>query len=255
MAEAGAIARTYFRNEPRQWQKGPGQVVTEADIAIDRHLHDRLIGARPDDAWLSEERDDDGSRHRHRRLWIVDPIDGTRSFAKGVGEFTISVGLVIDGEPVLGAVLNPITSEHFEAAAGLGATLNGAPLRPQGEMPVDEASLLVSSGEMKKRHFDQILPEAAFTSIGSLAYKLALVAAGRFAGLISLRSCHDWDIAAAVLLLREAGARIGDAQGDRLQLNKLRPTHRGLVAAGSEGLYKSLLNRLATIGSAPVRSG
>lgn len=248
--EAGAIARDYFESDARHWYKGPGQIVTEADIAVDRHLHQRLIGARPGDGWLSEEREDDGSRRRQRRLWVVDPIDGTRSFANGVGEFTISVALLVDNEPALASVLNPVTSEHFQAAVGKGAFLDGKPLVPQGQTAIDGASLLASSGEMRKRRWDQAIPEAAFTTIGSLAYKLALVAAGRFSGLISLRSCHDWDIAAAVLLLRESGAFIGDGEGLPIHLNKPSLIQQGLVAAGTEGLYNSLVNRLATIGSA-----
>ncbi len=254
VAEAGDIARRHFEKGAKQWQKGPGQIVTEADIAVDHHLRSRLIGARPGDGWLSEEREDDGSRHRRRRVWIVDPIDGTRSFAAGVAEFTISIALAIDGEPVLGSVLNPITSEHFEAVSGRGARLNGEPLRPDRRATVEGAALLASWTEMKKRHWQDVMPEASFTTIGSLAYKLALVAAGRFSGLVSLRSCNDWDIAAALLLLREAGAPVGDGEGRPIRLNKPASTHRGLVAAGSEALYTLLVKRLATIGSATARS-
>jgi myo-inositol-1(or 4)-monophosphatase len=250
VAEAGVTARRYFQKDPKQWQKGPGQIVTEADLEIDRQLHDHLIGANPGDGWVSEERDDDGSRARHRRVWIVDPIDGTRSFAAGVAEFTISVALVIDGEPVLASVLNPITSEYFEAALDGGATLNGNPLHPSGFSGIKGASLLASSSEMRKRRWPEVLPEASFTTIGSLAYKLALVAAGRYAGLISLRSCHDWDIAAALLLLRESGAWIGDGSGMPINLNKPSLRHQGLVAAGTEALYTLLVTRLAAIRSA-----
>lgn len=247
--EAGEIARRYFRSDPRQWQKGPGQIVTEADIAIDRQLHDRLIGARPDDGWLSEEREDDGSRSRQRRVWIVDPIDGTRSFAAGVAEFTISVALVIDGRPAVASVFNPITSESFDAIAGGGANLNGDPLTPSDRTTVDGASLLASLGEMKRRRWPEAMPSADFTTIGSLAYKLALVAAGRFDGLVSLRSCHDWDIAAAVLLLEESGAWLGDGSGRPIRLNQTTLRHAGLVAAGAEPLYNALVSRLETIGS------
>ncbi|MGI9418809.1 MAG: inositol monophosphatase family protein [Geminicoccaceae bacterium] len=249
VAEAGEIARRYFRADARSWQKGPGQIVTEADIAIDRQLHDHLIGACPDDGWLSEERDDDGSRGCCRRVWIVDPIDGTRSFAAGVGEFTISIALVIDGEPAVASVYNPITSESFEATVGQGAVCNGLALQPSGQAAVAGAALLASSGEMRKRRWPEIMPDAAFTTIGSLAYKLALVAAGRFSGLVSLRACHDWDIAAAVLLIRESGARIGDAAGCPIRLNRSTIKQRGLVAAGSKPLYKELVSRLATFRS------
>ncbi|MEM8948292.1 MAG: 3'(2'),5'-bisphosphate nucleotidase CysQ [Pseudomonadota bacterium] len=247
--EAGEIARRYFRKKAKSWHKGPGQIVTEADIAIDRQLYDHLISARPGDGWLSEERQDDGSRTRCRRVWVVDPIDGTRSFAEGVKEFTISVALVIDGEPAVASVLNPMTSEHYTATAGGGAALNGGTLRPSAHQTIAGASLLASSGEMKKRRWPDVMPDADFTTIGSLAYKLALVAAGRFAGLVSLRSCQDWDIAAAVLILKESGAWLGDGRGRPIRLNQSSVRHGGLVAAGGETLYKGLVSRLATIDS------
>ena len=240
VAEAGEIARHYFRAGANSWYKGPGQIVTEADIAIDRQLHDHLIGNRPGDGWISEEREDDGSRERCRRVWIVDPIDGTRSFAEGVEEFTISVALVIDGEPAAASVLNPMTSEHFKATANGGATLNGEPLVPSAQETIADAALLASVGEMKKRRWPEVMPDANFTTIGSLAYKLALVAAGHFSGLVSLRSCHDWDIAAATLLLKESGAWLGDGSGHPIRLNQSTLRHRGLVAAGRESLYKDL---------------
>lgn len=247
--EAGEIARHYFRADAKSWHKGPGQIVTEADIAIDRQLHDRLIGSRPDDGWLSEEREDDGSRGHCRRVWIVDPIDGTRSFAEGVEEFTISVALVIDGKPVVGSVFNPMTSEHFQASAGSGASLNGEALTPSVHGEIAGASLLASLGEMKRRRWPEVMPEADFTTIGSLAYKLALVAAGRFSGLVSLRSCHDWDIAAAVLLLEECGAWLSDGAGHPIRLNQSTLRHGGLVAAGRQSLYNELVSRLAVVSS------
>ena len=126
-------------------------MVTEADLAVDRLLHDILIGARPDDGWLSEERADDGSRHRRRRVWMVDPIDGTRAFADGEPEFAISVALVVEGEPLLGAVLNPATGEHFEAQRDGGAQLNGARLRISEQRELSGARLLSSRTEMQRR--------------------------------------------------------------------------------------------------------
>ncbi len=249
VVNAGAIALRHFRVDAKQWYKGPGQIVTEADIEVDRYLHDTLIKARPDDGWLSEERQDDGSRHRCQRVWVVDPIDGTRSFAEGVPEFTVSVALVEAGKPVLGAVFNPATNEHFQAVAGGGATLNDQPLMPSDHQEIADATLLASSGEMRKRRWSERMPSAAFTTIGSLAYKLALVAAGRFDGLVSLRSCNDWDLAAAVLLLQEAGGWLGDASGKFLALNGPTLRHDGLVAAGTKSLYNHLINRLEIIQS------
>ncbi len=247
LVEAGAIALHYFRKDARQWCKRPGQIVTEADIEVDRCLRELLIGARPDDGWLSEESQDDGSRHRCRRVWIVDPIDGTRSFAEGTPEFAISVALIDAGKPVLGSIFNPATGEHFQAVAGGGATLNEQSLIPSNHSQITDARLLASAGEMRKRRWPETIPSASFKTIGSLAYKLALVAAGRFDGLVSLRACHDWDIAAAILLLREAGVCLGDASGRALSLNGPTLRHQGLVAAGTESLYSALVSRLDVI--------
>jgi myo-inositol-1(or 4)-monophosphatase len=241
---AGALALEHFRAGPSHWHKGPGQVVTQADLAIDGLLHDILIGARPEDGWLSEERADDGSRLRRRRVWIVDPIDGTRAFADGEPEFAISIALVVEGEPVLGAVLNPATEEHFEAQREGGARLNGARLRISDRRELAGARLLSSRTEMKRRDWPKLIPEVQFTTMGSLAYKLALVAAGRFDGLVSLRASHDWDLAAAVLLIGEAGGRISEAGGGPVVLNKPATRHEGLAAAGTTALHRALVTRL-----------
>jgi myo-inositol-1(or 4)-monophosphatase len=241
---AGALALEHFRAGPEHWYKGPGQVVTHADLAIDGLLHDILIGARPEDGWLSEERADDGSRQRRRRVWMVDPIDGTRAFADGEPEFAISIALVVEGEPVLGAVLNPATEEHFEAHRDGGARLNGARLRISDRRELAGARLLSSRTEMKRRDWPKLIPEGQFTTMGSLAYKLALVAAGRFDGLVSLRASHDWDLAAAILLIGEAGGRISEANGAPLVLNKPATRHDGLAAAGTTALHRALVTRL-----------
>jgi myo-inositol-1(or 4)-monophosphatase len=244
MAAAGDLALRYFQAGASHWFKGPGQVVTQADLEIDRLLHTALIGAFSDDGWLSEECVDDGARLRRRRVWVVDPIDGTRAFADGLPEFAISVALVREGAPVLGVVFNPATGEAFEAERGCGAWHGGARLRVSTHDRLTGARLLSSRTEMRRRHWPELIPEAAFTTSSSLAYKLALVAAGRFDGLVSRRASHDWDLAAGQLLIAEAGGHLSDADGAALALNQTEPRHRGLAAAGSEALHRALLARL-----------
>ena len=244
VAAAGDLALEHFVARRGHWYKGPGQVLTEADLEVDRLLHRHLIGARPDDAFLSEERADDLARLSRARVWVVDPIDGTRAFADGLPEFCISVALVTGDEPLLGAVLNPATGERFEAWRGGGAWLNGEQIRASSRRSLAGARLLSARTEMRKRHWLDLLPEAEFTTISSLAYKLALVAAGRFDGLLSLRASHDWDLAAAWLLLSEAGARLTDAAGAALAFNAPEPRHAGLVAAGTAVLHATLMARL-----------
>jgi myo-inositol-1(or 4)-monophosphatase len=237
---AGAIAMRHFRRPHERWEKGPGQVVTEADIAIDRFLKDRLLGARPCDGWLSEETEDDPARLAKRRVWIVDPIDGTRSFAEGVPEFAVSVALVEDGAAVLGVVLNPATDELFLAARGRGATLNGEPVRATAPDALGGARIVASRFESRRRRFGEMLPAVELTTIGSLAYKLALVACGRFDGYLSWRRSHDWDIAGAAAILAEAGALLTDADGAPIALNRERPVQEGLLAGGP-ALHAALL--------------
>jgi myo-inositol-1(or 4)-monophosphatase len=246
VAAAGDLALSHFRAGGEHWFKGPGQVVTAADVEIDRLLHDRLIGAFPDDAWLSEERAYDQARLQRRRVWVVDPIDGTRAFVNGLPEFAISVALLVEGEPILGMVANPATGECFEAERGCGAWQGGVRLRASTHDRLEAARLLSARTEMRRRNWPALMPEAAFTDLSSLAYKLALVAAGRFDGLISRRASHDWDLAAAQLLIDEAGGVLTTADGADLVLNQPELRHPGLVAAGSKALHRALLLRLAS---------
>lgn len=232
VTEAGRIAMRFFRQEHRRWEKGPGQVVTEADIAIDRFLHRELLRDHSTDGWLSEETEDDRLRLERPRVWVVDPIDGTRSFVEGKPEFTISVALLVQNQPELGFVLNPATGELFEARCGAGARLNGRALKASDASTLAGARIVASKFESRRRNFTAFLPRAELNSIGSLAYKLALVAAGRYDGYVSWRRSHDWDIAAAALLLVEAGATLTDADGEPVRLNRAEPRHPGLLAAG-----------------------
>lgn len=237
--EAGRIAMRWFRQPHEKWEKGPGQLVTEADLAVDRFLRGALAGDGAA-AWLSEESEDDRRRLGAAEVWVVDPIDGTRSFADGVAEFTISVALLRDGRPVLGFVYNPATEELFEAAHGKGAARNGEPMRATRIASLDDAHIVASRFESRRRNFAALVPTAALSSLGSLAYKLALVAAGRYDGYLSWRRTNDWDIAAAVLLVEEAGGRIADAGGKPLTLNGPEPVHSGILAAGT-ALFPALL--------------
>ena len=245
VAAAGEVALRHFCARGAHWFKAPGQIVTAADLEIDRLLYESLIGEFPDDAWLSEERADDRARLHRARVWMVDPIDGTRAFANGLPEFAISIALLRDGAPALGVVLNPATGESFEAERGSGAWCGGARLHVSTHDALQGARLLSSRTEMRRRSWPVLMPEATFTDLSSLAYKLALVAAGRFDGLISLRASHDWDLAAALLLITEAGGRLTEPDGAALVLNRPEPQHPGLAAAGADGLHRALLERLA----------
>lgn len=249
--EAGRLAMRYFRSGYDRWEKAPGQIVTDADLAVDRYLKQALSALLPEAAWLSEETPDDRLRLERAWVWIVDPIDGTRSFAEGLPEFTISVALLEASRPELGLILNPATGELFESARGMGTFLNGTRVTGSSQGTLEGARILCSSTENRRRNFKAMLPMAEVCTIGSLAYKLALVAAGRFAGYLSWRRSHDWDIAAAVLMLDEAGIRTTDANGEPMALNRPEPRHDGLVVAPAP-LHAAMLEALAPARAAHV---
>lgn len=243
--EAGRIAMRYFGRRHESWHKGPGQIVTEADVAIDRYLHATLRRGCAEDGWLSEETEDDRLRLARRRVWVVDPIDGTRSFAEGTPEFAISVALLVEGRPVLGFVFNPATDELFEAARGEGARLRGRTIRASDAARLEGARVCASRFESRRWNFRALLPEVELVTLGSLAYKLALVAAGRFDAYLSWRRSNDWDIAAAALLLEEAGAVLSDGAGRPVRLNLPEPSHEGLIA-GPPALHAAVVAATAT---------
>ena len=233
--EAGRIAMRLFRQPHESWEKGPGQIVTEADIAVDRFLHAALCGGAAT-AWLSEETEDDRSRLDGRGVWVVDPIDGTRSFADGVAEFTICVALLAR---TAGAGLRLQSGDRRDCSRRYwaGRHLNGAPMRASEIASLDDARIVASRFESRRRDFAALVPTAALSSLGSLAYKLALVAAGRYDGYLSWRRTNDWDIAAAVLLLEEAGAGSPMRPAAPIRLNRPRAGPSG-AARGRRPLFR-----------------
>jgi myo-inositol-1(or 4)-monophosphatase len=237
---AGAVALRYFRKDAVQWEKEPGDPVSEADHAVNDHLEAALRGARPDYGWLSEESEDDKGRLAARRVWVVDPIDGTRAFLKDRPEFSVAVGLLEDGVPVLAAVFNPATEEYFEAERGGGARLNGATLAVADRAPSAPLHLLASRRAFEHRGWLTDLPDCDFTDVNSIAYRMALVAAGRFDATVSISAKSDWDIAAAALIAEEAGAFATDGQGAPFRFNQTSVQHPSVLVA-APAVHASLL--------------
>ena len=248
--ECGPLAMHYFRNDAENWEKRPGDPVSEADIAVNRLLLARLGDARPDYGWLSEETEDTDDRLDTECVWIVDPIDGTRAFLDGRKEFSISAALTVGGAPVSAAVFNPATDELFDAVAGGGARLNGVPVTASGTDSLDGARLLMSRSELRRADWPQDLGECAMTSISSMAYKLALVAAGRFDATATMWPKNEWDIVAGDLLVREAGARMSDSAGVPFAYNAA-ATRRLSVVAAAQGVYDPLIDRLGAYVAQP----
>jgi len=228
--EAGALAMRFFGRSPEVWTKGDSSPVSEADLAVDRLLGDRLRAARPDYGWLSEETADDAARLGSRRVFIVDPIDGTRAFLRGDADWTVSLAVVEDGRPVAAAVLCPLRDELFLAALGAGARLNGAATRTSGATVLAGSRMGGPKGFVRHATFAAAGVEPV-PPVHSLAYRMSLVAAGRLdAAAASSRAC-DWDLAAADLLVHEAGGRLTDLDGHRVTYNRDSVRHPPLVAA------------------------
>lgn len=230
--QAGELALGYFGQGLETWFKGNKSPVSEADIAVDRFLADRLLGARPDYGWLSEETADDRTRLNRRRVFIVDPIDGTRAFLAGGDEWTVSVAVVEDGRPVAGAVFCPRRNEMFTAQAGGGASLNGSGIRVSDNTIVSGATLtgphsIVSNTDVLAAGFEKT------EVLRSLAYRLVVVAAGWIDVGTARGGPSDWDLAAADLLVQEAGGQVTDVSGKLLTYNRARTGHPALIAAST----------------------
>lgn len=231
--EAGALALSMFRKEIRQWTKGQSSPVSEADIAVDELIRQRLQSATPDYGWLSEETADDRIRLSRRKVWIVDPIDGTRAYLGGREDWSISAALVEDGRPRLAAVFAPATDEFFFASEGGGVTHNEAAIGVSkgGNFDIDR---MAGPHFLLNRVRGTTSPELRNFKIGSLALRISRVAQGALDAAFVGGNSRDWDLAAADLLLREAGGRLTTLRGDALVYNRVEVTHEVLLAAGRE---------------------
>ena len=227
--EAGALALRSFRTPMQTWTKGENSPVSEADIAIDALLKDKLAGFGY--GWLSEESIDDRARLSARRVWIVDPIDGTRAYVSGLTDWTISAALVHDGRPILACLFAPVDDEMFLAAAGSGATRNKVPLAVGTRASPTGARVAGPKHHLAKltEHWPDIVP---VPKIHSLALRIARVAQGSIDVALASGNGRDWDLAAADLLVHEADGALTTIAGADLTYNRPEPTHGALIAAG-----------------------
>lgn len=240
--EAGSLAMEYFCQSPRSELKSDGTSVSEADIAVDRVLREQLLALDESYGWLSEESEDDRSRLEKSRVWIVDPIDGTRAFLKDKPEWTISAALVENGKPLLAAVYNPAKQEFFHALRGGGAYLNDKRLLVPDPVKLEKSRLAASATMFRPGRWDTPWPDIETVWVNSIAYRMALVAAGICDGTVSLSRKSDWDIAAAHLLVEEAGGAVSTHDGTALTYNRVSTRHSSIVAAGP-ALHSALIER------------
>lgn len=230
VSEGGALALRTFRGQIKSWIKDKTSPVSEADLAVDALLRERLTAIR-NVGWLSEETEDDPARLGEGEVWVVDPIDGTRAYLQGLADWAVSVALVSAGRPVVAALYAPVTDELFLSIAGRGATLNGAPIHASAGEQLAGAKF---SGAKRRLASLAAFEPRIETSprIPSLALRLARVATGALDGTFAAPNSHDWDLAAADLLVHEAGGALTDLTGQSLIYNRPEPVHGALVAAG-----------------------
>ena len=243
--EAGELALGFFRPGERTsadvQSKTGGSPVTAADLAADALLKERLGAAFPEAGWLSEETADNDDRLARRSLIIVDPIDGTRAFVAGDARWAVCAALIVDGRPVAGVVHAPALDETYAAARGEGTTLNGSPL---AFPPRTLSGSLAAAGPrplLQSMGGRLGVPVEVAPRVPSLAYRLCMAARGVIDFAVAAADSHDWDVAAADLILEEAGGRLTDVSGDRIVYNTPRIRHSALLAA-PEALAPRLLD-------------
>ena len=237
-AEAGQMALSKWRGDFGQWEKSPGNPVSEVDIAVDTMLHEQLRRLDPEAGWLSEERADTAERLMHSRVWVVDPIDGTRDFVRGRRGWAISVALVEAGRVILGVLDAPARGEHWRAMLGEGAFRNDLPIRAGGTRSLTGAR--VPADSLPKVDGDLVTVEKP----NSIALRIGMVGADEADLLATLRWGYEWDIAAAALIASEAGARVSDALGAPLRFNSTRGEAFGVLAT-APGIHAAAVERLA----------
>lgn len=242
--EAGDIARRYWREDPQVWDKGGDDPVSEADFAVDTFLKTELLRARPDHGWVSEETEDDPARLDADRVFIVDPIDGTRAFVAGERTWAHSLAIARAGRVTAACVYLPVRDKLYLASSGEGATLNGQPLRASMQNTLQEASVLTPKVTMQDQFWKGGVPPFVRHFRPSLAYRLALVGEGRFDAMITLRPAWEWDIAAGALIAEEAGAIVSDREGGPLRFNSTGRKTAGVITAAS-ALHPLIVDALA----------
>ncbi|MBL1420983.1 MAG: 3'(2'),5'-bisphosphate nucleotidase CysQ [Alphaproteobacteria bacterium] len=249
--EAGQIGLSYFGKNIKNWQKPDDTPITEADLAVNDFLDARLKALMPKFGWLSEETVDNLERQNCEYIWVVDPIDGTKAFIKGLAEWVVSVAIVKDNRPILGLIYDPIAQILYFAQHGHGAYIineekQRVKIQPSDRDNVHEANILAY-----KFHFDRmttrsnyIWPNMQYQIVNSMAMRVALVACGEFDAMVSFTIKGEWDIAAADIIIHEAGGMITDGLGQMLVYNKAEPSLPHMVAAGAK-LHPNIIEHTA----------
>jgi myo-inositol-1(or 4)-monophosphatase len=229
--EAGRIALRYWRRNPQVWDKGGEHgPVTEADLAVNDMLKARLLAARPDHGWLSEETPDDPARLSRECVFIIDPIDGTRAFIAGEETFAHSLALTRNGKVVAGVVFLPALDRIYVASETSPPLKDGQPISASKRERLEGSQVLTTKANLASEKWPGGVPEIERHFRASLAYRLCLAAEGRFDGMLTLRDAWEWDIAAGSLIAEKAGSVVTDRHGKALGFNTPAALADGVVA-------------------------
>ena len=239
--KAGEIIMQYYCDDYEIKEKGYHNPVTTADNEADSYLKSTLMSARPQYGWLSEETVDSKRRLSKEKVWIVDPLDGTKEFIEGVPQFVVSIALVEKGTPIIGVLHNPVTKETFHAVKGKGTYLDDNVYRCSIKDSTTDMLILNSRSETRKglwepykQYFKGLKP------IGSVAYKMGLTATGKADIFVTLRPKNEWDVCAGTCLINEAGGKVIDLNGKELTFNNQKTLiEPGLIAGYNLSVEKT----------------
>ena len=240
--KAGNIIHSFFHSEFEVKMKGKGNPVTEADIAADDILKKILTTEFPDYGWLSEETQDTPHRLSKKRVWVVDPIDGTKEFVEGIPNFVVSIGLVENGIPILGVIHNPINKDTYSATLGGGILFNGKQTIIDDKTEFSQISMLNSRSETQQGLWEPYIPYfKKLIAIGSIALKLGMVAANQTNMVASLKPKNEWDICAGHCLINEAGGILLTLEGKEITYNNPKTLITPGLVAGNESVVNSFI--------------
>lgn len=248
MRAAGPIALSAFRPKSKTkaeaWEKEDGSgLLTETDLAVNNALREALLGARPDYGWLSEEDADSSDRFSRERLFVVDPIDGTRSFAEGKPEFCLSVAIVENGAPAVAAIFAPALDALYDAVADGDARKNGSAIAASTRDDLDGARVLATKKNFAPNRWPGGAPTVSLTYIHPIAYRLCVVADGSWDAMVTLSGTNEWDVAAGDLIANRAGARTTEPSGSPIKYNTADARVAGVIAAPT-AMHGSMVTRL-----------
>lgn len=243
--EAGYLALDYRRRgKTETWEKSPGHPVTEADLAANALIAHRLGAARPHYGWLSEETVDDHANRRTSRIWVVDPIDGTRAYMRARADWCVGLAVVERGEAVAGVVYAPELDRLYEARRGGAAFCNSEPIETSRQGAIEGCRMIANEGMVRHKDWRPSWPEMqlAVPRPNATLLRLVMVASGEWDATIALASKSDWDLAAASVIVEVAGGAATTHRGERFGFNQPVPVQQSVIAAGM-ALHPLLIRR------------